>query len=148
MSGHYSNVGGFIPEPTTPTCSGGLGSVADEMMKMTMDERVLKSKVIMDAVWSQPLPMNEGLHPVIESVSDLMSALKNGWAFNANEGDNIYAWFGDIKCIKDAASGEFLGAGMLAPDGTLIRDGRDLVDWRNFRWAGLRVSGYLSEQRF
>ena len=98
----------------------------------------------MDAVWAQPCPSNEGLHPVIETVSDLLQALANGWAYNANEGDNIYARFGDVRPIKDAASGEFIGVGMLAPDGSLVRDGRDLVDWRDFHWAGVLVSKHLS----
>jgi hypothetical protein len=138
-------MGGFVPEPSAPTCSRGLGLVVDDLVKMTMEERVRTCKVIMDAVWSQPPPPNEGLHPVLETVPDLINALSNGWAYNANEGDNIFAWFGDIRPAKDAASGELLGAGILAPDCSLIRNGRDLVDWRDLRWAGVRVSNYLSE---
>lgn len=140
------DAGGFVPEPVAPTCSGGLGRVADQMMEMEMDDRVRSSKIIMDAIWSQspPLPSNETLHPTIETISDLVAALSNGWAYNANEADNLFVWFGDIKTIKDAVNGKCLGAGLMAPDGSLIRDGRDLLDWRDFRWAGIRVDEYLS----
>lgn len=140
------DAGGFAPEPVAPTCSGGLGRVADQMMEMTMNERVRISKIIMDAIWSQtpPLASNAQPHPTIETVSDLVAALCNGWAYKANEADNLFVWFGDIRTIKDAASGQYLGAGLMAPDGSLIRDGRDLLDWRDFLWAGIRVAEYLS----
>ena len=138
--------GGFVPEPVAPTCSGGLGRVANQMMEMTMDERVRISKIIMDAIWSQPPPLASAAQPppLIETVSDLVTALCNGWAYNANEAHNLFVWFGDIRAIKDAASGQFLGVGLMAPDGALIRDGRDLLDWRDYRWAGIRVAEYLS----
>jgi hypothetical protein len=139
------DVGGFIPEPDAPTCTG-LGRVAHKMMEMTMEDRVLTSKIVMDAIWSQlPSPdVDKIYHPAFENYLDLVEALSKGWAYNANEADNIFVWFGDIRSIKDAISGAYLGAGLMAPDGSLIRDGRDLVDWRDFRWAGARVARYLS----
>lgn len=109
-----------------------------------MEERVRTSKAIMDSIWSQPSAIKETRFPVIETIRDLVEALADGWAYNANEGDNIYAWFGDIRMIKEASSGNALGFGVVAPDGAPIRDGRNLVDWQDFHWAGVLVSSYLS----
>lgn len=110
-----------------------------EAIDLPRDKRLLASKAVMDAVWAQPRPANNGHCPKINSIADLVDALQGGFSYNINEGNQLYSWFGDIRPV--GTNGRLLGHGIQAPDGAVVRDGRELVAWRDRRWAELNSPG-------
>lgn len=135
--------GGFIKEDVAPTCAGFQGKVFLETKKLPRNELLQISKSVMNAVWAQPLTTKPKPSPVIECIADLIAALESGWSFNANEGDYIFTVFGDIRPI--AREGAIVGVGTRAPDGSFIRDGRDLVAWRERRWNTMRGPEFMKD---
>jgi hypothetical protein len=134
-SSRFVCAGGFTPDMVAPTC-GGLGAVVEESQALMKDEFLRSAKDVMNAVWTQALPSSETSNPIVNSIADLIVALNNGWAYNVNEGDCLYYVFGDIRPID--RNGQMVGVGTQAPDGAFIHDGRELVCWRERRWAKLR----------
>jgi hypothetical protein len=49
--------------------------------------------------------------------------------------------FADIRPVERC--GRFAGVGTMAPDGAIIRDGRELVAWRERRWNVLRGPAHV-----
>lgn len=135
--------GGFTPDDAEPTCEGFVHAWM-QSQEMPRNELLRVSKMVMDAIWTQPLPPNDNYFPVMRSVADIVDALNNGWAYNANEGDNLYMVFADIRAI--ARNGNVVGVGTQSPDQAFIHDGRELVSWRDRRWAAMRGPEYLKER--
>jgi hypothetical protein len=134
--------GGFTPDEVAPTCKG-LRHAVDESQALSRNEFLRAAKEIRDALWAQPLPLNGNYCPTVDTIPDLLVALANGWAFNANEGDCLYYVFGDIRAID--RNGQTVGIGTQAPDGAFIHDGRELVSWLDRRWAAMRGPQHLKD---
>jgi len=137
---HFVCGGGFAPDIAAPTCEG-LDVVWRATQTLSRDEFRRVAVAVMDAVWTQPPATDANQHPVLNSVSALLNALNRGWAYNANEGDCLFMVFADIRPIE--RGGRFAGVGTRAPDGAIIRDGRDLVAWRERRWNALRGPAHM-----
>jgi hypothetical protein len=130
--------GSWARDDGAPTCEG-LGDVLSAALALPREAYLQLSKEVMAAIWTQPVPAGGDFRPSMTCVADLLTALNNGWAYNANEADSMFTFFGDIRPI--ARNGEFVGMGTQAPDGALVHDGRELVAWRERHWNTLRGPG-------
>lgn len=130
LEGNYAMKDGFRPASVSPTCEGTMDWHA--LTKMPKPEFLEISKNIMRAIWNSPRPVMPGFFPTINNTDDLTEALNNGWAYNANEADTMLTFFADIRAIH--SNGKLIGIGTQTPDGMPIRNGYDLVAWRDTRW--------------
>ena len=121
---------------TTMKIGNRLFMAVREVIDLPLDKRLLASKAVMDAIWSQQISTDKGDIPKINNIADLVNALQRGLIYNTREGDELYSWFGDIRPVGQ--NGQLLGHGIQAPDGAIVRNGQELVDWRNRRWAELQ----------
>src|SRR3546814_1547333 len=90
--------GSFNPTPEAPTCNGREMDWT-ALTELPKQETVKLSKQVMSALWNAPCPTHLGHHPKIACADDLIEALNNGWAYNANEADTIFTFFGDIRPV-------------------------------------------------
>jgi len=136
--------GSFTPEGLPPTCTGLHQTVMAWNHGASHDEIVHVSREVFDAIWAQALPPAEQSLRVFNTIDEVSRAVREGWLYNADEGDGLFMYFGDIHPIRKGD--RFIGVGCRAPDGAIIRDGRELVAWRDRRWAHMRGPEYLRAQ--
>lgn len=132
--------GSFTPDDVPPTCMG-LIHIIYESQQLEREQFLETAKEVMNAIWNQRPSSKEIQLPVsFKNISEMISTIKDGWEFNANEADTIWMVFGDMKIIKRGDS--IVGIGVFSPDGAIIRDGRELVLWRQRKWASLAPRSY------
>jgi hypothetical protein len=130
----FAFAGPFHQDDVEPTCEG-IGYVLEESQNLGRDQFLQVSMEVMDAIWKQLPPREKMEQPNVSTSASLISAIKKGWRFNANEADFMLMVFG--KIVPVAREGRIVGIGSVAPDGAVIQDGRELVFWRDRKWMSL-----------